>query len=425
MRTQMVQARNIAVIGTLDTKGKEIGFVRDLLAARGHRPVLIDAGIRGAPQVSADVTREAVAAAAGTTLDELLARGDKGAAVQAMARGLAAVVAKLRGEGRLDAALAIGGAQGSMIAAQALQELPVGVPKLLVSVIANGQTTFGPFVGTRDVLVMHSVADILGLNRLTRKVLTEAAGAIAGMAEIAGPEAETPRPTIALTMAGVTTAAAMRLREALDGLGYEVVAFHCNGIGAKAMEDMVEAGELDGIVDLSPHDVPDGLFGGIMPAHADRLRAPVRHGVPLVFVPGAADFILYGPFEQLSTELKARPLVRHNAIHTHVRATRAEMAAVGRFVGERLRGGRGSSRVVVPMRGFSQLNVAGGPLHDPEADSGFLAGLRAALAGNTQSGVEIIEADLHINDETFADMLANQIDQMVAARRQSPREQQS
>lgn len=405
--------KKIVIIGTLDTKGAELGFLRDLIVQRGHRPIVVDVGIRGAAQIAADLSRDEVAAAAGQTLAGLLARGDKNAAVEAMGAGLTKLLLRIHGEGGLDAVLAIGGAQGSMIAAPALQSLPVGVPKMLLSVIANGQAMFGPFVGTCDVMVMHSVADILGLNRITRKVLAEAAGAVVGMAETAVPDGEADRPTIALTMAGVTTPCAMRLRAALEARGYEVVAFHCNGIGAKAMEDMAAAGQVQGIIDLSPHDIGGLLFGGLMRAYPDRLRSQAQAGVPVVFVPGSADFILLGPYDQMPAEMQQRKLVRHNPIHTHVRANRAEMRAVGAFVGERLGESRGPVAVMLPLKGFSQLNIEGGPLFDPQADAGFAEGLGQALPAQTQAPFEIVEVPHHVNDPAFADAVAARIASMV------------
>lgn len=230
---------------------------------------------------------------------------------------------------------------------------------------------------------MHSVADILGLNIITRQVLAEAAGAVVGMAEMAlGPQT-TDRPTVAMTMAGVTTACVMRARELFESWGYEVIAFHCSGIGAKAMEELANAGKLHGILDLSPHDIGGFLRGGLMQASPDRLEAVGRRGVPIVFVPGGIDFILYGPLDSVAPAMLKRKYVVHNPIHTHVRAIRAEKSDAGRFVAERL----------------SQLNIRGGPPFDPQADQGFIEGLTAAGAGR----LAIAEMDMHINEPAFAD----------------------
>ncbi|MCY4070866.1 MAG: Tm-1-like ATP-binding domain-containing protein [Chloroflexi bacterium] len=398
-------AKSIIVIGTLDTKGQEIAFVRDLIAERGHQPVVVDSGVLGEPAIEATISRHGVAAAAGTSIEAVLARGDKNNAISTMAQGVTAIASRLHAEGKLDGVIALGGVQGTVIGTAAMRGLPVGVPKVMVSTVANGQATFGPFVGTKDITIMHSVADILGLNIITRQVLAEAAGAVVGMAELAlGPQTR-DRPTVAMTMAGVTTTCVMRARELFEDWGYEVIAFHCNGIGAMAMEELADAGQLQGILDLSPHDIGGYLRGGLMQSSPDRLEAVSRRGVPIVFVPGGIDFILYGPFQSIAPKMLERKYVVHNPIHTHVRANRAEMADAGRFVAERLSQTTGPAAVMIPRRGFSQLNTKGGPLFDPQADQGFIEGLRAADAGK----LTVTELDMHINEPAFAEAVSTEL----------------
>ena len=401
--------KNIIVIGTLDTKGQEIAFVRDLIANRGHQPVVIDSGIQGEPAIEPAISRHEVAAAAETAIEDILAAGDKNNAISTMARGVASISARLHAEGKLDAVIALGGVQGTVIGTAAMRALPVGVPKVMVSTVANGQATFGPFVGTKDITIMHSVADILGLNIITRQILAEAAGAVVGMTELAlGPQ--TPdRPTVAMTMAGVTTACVMRARELFEAWGYEVIAFHCNGIGAKAMEELADAGQLQGILDLSPHDIGGYLRGGLMQASPDRLEAVSRQGLPIVFVPGGIDFILYGPLQSIAPEILERRYVVHNPIHTHVRANQAEMSDAGRFVAERLSQTTGPATVMIPQRGFSQLNIKGGPLYDPEADQGFIEGLTSAGAGQ----LTLTELDMHINEPAFAEAVSTELHSLM------------
>ena len=403
--------KSIIVIGTLDTKGQEIAFVRDLIAERGHQPVVIDSGILGEPAIQPTISRREVAAAAAASIEELLAAGDKNSAISAMAKGVTSIAAALHAEGKLHGVIALGGVQGTVIGTAAMRALPVGVPKVMVSTVANGQATFGPFVGTKDIAIMHSVADILGLNIITRQVLAEAAGAVIGMAELAlGPQT-TDRPTVAMTMAGVTTACVMRARELFEAWGYEVIAFHCNGIGAKAMEELADAGQLQGILDLSPHDIGGYLRGGLMQASPDRLESVSRRGLPIVFVPGAIDFILYGPLQSIAPTMRERKHVVHNPIHTHVRANRAEMAEAGRFVAQRLGRTAGPATVVIPRRGFSQLNIEGGPLFDPQADQGFLEGLTAAGEGR----LAIVELDMHINEPAFAEAVGAELRSLMQA----------
>jgi uncharacterized protein (UPF0261 family) len=405
--------KQIVLLGTLDTKGPEIQFAKNLIERRGHVAVVIDCGIMGEPYFVAAVSRQEVAAAAGTTLAKIIARGEKNAAIQTMTAGSTAIVKRLHAAGRLDGILALGGGQGTVMGTAVMQALPFGVPKVMLSAVANGQTAFGPFIGARDITIIHSVADVLGLNIITRRVITEAVGAITGMVEIDFAETGSGRPAIAMTTAGVTTLCAMRARDVLDSKGYEVIAFHCNGIGAKAMEELAEAGLLAGILDISPHDITDYLFGGIFPAFPDRMEATCRLGIPQVVVPGTTDFILYAGIDSVPPAMLERKYVIHNPIHTHVRANHEEMAAVGRFIAERLVRSTGPAEVIIPKRGFTALNTAGGPMYDPQSDSGFAEGLSATLGQAGAHRVRVEEIDRHINDPEFAETLATRIDTLV------------
>jgi uncharacterized protein (UPF0261 family) len=405
--------KQIVLLGTLDTKGLEFQFAEQLIKKRGHCPVVIDCGVMGKPHFNPTITRHTVAAAADTTIADILARADKNYAIHTMTVGAAATVRTLYQKGQLDGILALGGGQGTIIGTTVMQTLPFGVPKVMVSAVANGQTAFGPFVGTRDMTIIHSVADVLGLNQITRRVIAEGVGAVTGMVEMDIEDPAEERPAIAMTTAGVTTPCATHARELLEARGYEVIAFHCNGIGAKAMEELAEAGKLAGVLDISPKDIPDLLFGGIFPADKDRMKATCRLGIPQVVVPGTTDFILYGAVGSIPPDILKRAHVIHNPIHTHVRATREETAAVGRFIAERLSHSTGPAEVLIPNRGFTQLNVEGGPMYDPEADRGFLQGLSHELIRTGARHVKIEEFDLHINDAAFAETIADRIDAMI------------
>jgi uncharacterized protein (UPF0261 family) len=406
----------IVLIGTLDTKGPELQFVRQLIEKRGHTTVTIDCGIMGEPYFEPTVNRQKVAAAADTTIEDILARKDKNFAIHTMAVGTTKLVKKMFRDKRLDGVMSLGGGQGTIMGTRVMQSLPFGVPKVMVSAIANGQTAFGPFVGIRDLTIIHSVADLLGLNKVTRHVLAEGAGAVIGMVETDFSDMPSDRPTIAMTTAGVTTGCAMHVRDLLDSRGYDVIAFHCNGIGAQAMEELAADGQLDGILDISPKDIPDLLFGGIFPASPHRMEATCRRGIPQIIVPGTCDFILHAGVETLSPDILKRKHVIHNPIHTHVRATHDEMVDVGRFIAEKLSYSKGPAQVLIPKRGFTQLNIEGGPMFDPDADSGFLKGINAELKKTGAQNVAVEEFDMHINDSRFAEILANRIDAMVKAR---------
>jgi len=395
-------AKHIVIVGTLDTKELEVSYLKDLIEKRGHVPVIVDCGLMKDPSFEPGISRHAVAKAADTSIAEILKTGDKNHAIRTMTRGAVKTVVGLHAQGNLDGIISLGGIQGTVIGTTVMQALPFGVPKVMISAVANGKATFGPFVGIRDIMILHSVADVLGLNAVTRRVLAEGAGAVVGMVEMGWDSGDASRPAVALTSAGVTTPCANRARELLEDLGYEVIAFHCNGIGAQAMEEIADAGKLAGIFDLSPHDITDYLFGGIMPATANRLQASCRRGVPQVVAPGCADIVLYGPVADIPAEILKRKYVIHNPIHTHVKANYREMFEPGQFIAERLGRSKGYATVLVPSRGFSQLNRAGGPIYEPESDAGFLEGLSEGFkkAPSKKAAVKVV--DLHINDPEFA-----------------------
>lgn len=389
---------NILVIGTLDTKGPETGFVRDEVVKRGHIPLVIDPGILGQPAIPADISRERVARAGGHELADLVATGDKQHCQQAMIDGLVQVVSGLYGEGQVDGVVAVGGAQGTAMATAAMRALPVGIPKVMVSTVACGQTTFGPYVGTKDITMIHSVADILGLNRVTERILGQAAAAVIAMASIegaAGAESE----LVAITQAGITTPGVMGVKDQLEGLGFEVIAFHCNGIGGQAMEELILDGVVKGVIDFSPHEIADRLYGGLMPAMPGRLEAAGKVGIPQIVTPGATDILLHGRPEEVPEALRNRACVQHTPTHTHVRTSAEEMAAVARFIAERLNAANGPRAVLVPTRGFSMLNREGQVLYDEASNDAFADAMEQVLSPD----VELIKVSSHINDRAFAD----------------------
>jgi uncharacterized protein (UPF0261 family) len=406
-------AKHIVVVATLDTKELEVRYVRDLIEKRGHIPVIIDCGVMKDPSFEPTISRHAVAEAAGTSIAQILKKADKNHAIGTMTQGAVATAKALYEKGNLDGIISMGGIQGTVIGTTVMQALAFGLPKVMISAVANGRATFGPFVGIRDIMIMHSVADVLGLNAVTRRVLAEGVGAVVGMVEMDYDSDDASKPAVALTSAGVTTPCANHARELLEGLGYEVIAFHCNGIGAQAMEEMADAGELAGIFDLSPHDITDYLFGGIMPANAKRLQASCRRGVPQVIAPGCADIVLYGPLEDIPADILKRKYVIHNPIHTHVKANRTEMFELGQFIAERLGQSKGYATVLVPGRGFSQLNRAGGPIYEPESDAGFLEGLEAGFKKSPSDRATIKVVDMHINDPEFAETAVKELHGLI------------
>jgi len=393
----------IALIGTLDTKGDEIAYVRERLDALGVRPVVIDSGILGDPGTSADVTREEVARAAGYELEDVQSAGSRGAAVELMEQGVRAVCLRLWLEGRLHGVLCLGGAEGALLGAAGMRALPVGVPKLIVTPSASGRRAFGPFVGESDVLVMHSVVDILGLNPIARAVFDNAAAAVAGMAREAGrPLQDLSSRSVGITMLGHTTPAVMRIRASLEQAGHEPVIFHANGVGGPAMEKLIEAGALAGVIDYTLSELANSILDGLHATGPDRLRVAGARGLPQVVVPGCVDFFNQGAPDTLPAEYQARKSYYHNPVATLVRLEPDEMAELGRVVAERLNEARGPVRVVAPTLGFSLADVKGGDLWFPEADAAFLDALGASLRPDIQ--LELV--DTHVNDPEFADLVA-------------------
>jgi uncharacterized protein (UPF0261 family) len=403
----------VVLLGTLDTKGKEYDYLRDRLREQGVDVVLVDAGVFE-PQIQPDVPREEVAAAAGADVAALGQAGDRGAAVDAMGRGAGEIVRRLHEEGRLDGVLCVGGSGNSSIAAQAVRVLPVGVPKLIVSTLASGDTR--PYVGATDVTMTYSVVDISGLNRISERILANAAGAIAGMAKVAVPESDGGRPLIGATMFGVTTPAVTRARERLEELGYEVLVFHATGTGGQSMEALARGGFLAGVLDLTTTELADDLVGGVLSAGPDRLEAAGELGLPQVVSLGALDMVNFGPRETVPEQFEGRNLYVHNPTVTLMRTTPEECAELGRRIARKLSAATGPTALFVPLKGVSMIATEGGPFHDREADEALFAALREDLGDH----VEVHELDLDVNDPEFADAMANRLHELMQTLEASP-----
>jgi uncharacterized protein (UPF0261 family) len=398
----------VVLVGTLDTKGLEYGFLRDRLVEAGVDVLLVDCGVLGEPLVAADVDREAVARAAGADHAALAAAGDRGAAVDAMGRGAAAVLARLHAEGRVDGVAAVGGSGNSSIAAQAMRDLPVGVPKLIVSTVASGDTR--PYVGAVDVTMMYSVVDISGINQISAQILTNAAGAIAGMAQAQVPTRAGERPLIGATMFGVTTPCVTRARERLEELGYEVLVFHATGTGGQSFEALATGGYLVGALDVTTTELADDLVGGVLSAGPERLEAVGRARIPQVVSLGALDMVNFGPRETVPERFEARNLYVHNPTITLMRTTPEEMAELGRRIARKLNGAAGPTVLFVPLRGVSAIDVEGQPFHDAEADQALFDALRA---GVDREKVEVHEVDADVNDPAFATAMADRLHELI------------
>jgi len=400
----------VALLGTFDTKGHEYAFLCDRVREHGVETLLIDAGINEPVGIDPDVSRFEVAAAGGADVAQLADAGDRGAAVDAMARGAAVLVPRLHGKGCLDALVGLGGSGGSAIATTAMRALPVGVPKLMVSTLASGDTR--PYVGAVDVTMMYSVVDISGVNSISARIMSNAAAAIAGMAGATLPHIE-HRPLVGATMFGVTTPCVTRARERLEELGYEVLVFHATGTGGLSMEALIAGGFLAGVLDVTTTELADELVGGVLSAGPERLEAAGRTGVPQVVSLGALDMVNFGPRETVPPQFERRNLYVHNPTVTLMRTTAEECGELGRTIGKKLTAATGPVAVFVPLRGVSMIDVDGQPFRDAEADEALFGGLRDSL----DSGIEVHELDLDVNDDRFADAMANRLHELIEAAR--------
>jgi uncharacterized protein (UPF0261 family) len=401
----------VVIVGTLDTKGDELGFVRDVLAREGLETLVIDAGSVGPPGFAPDVDRAEVFRRAGTSWEAVRARGDRGHAVGEAARGLAAIAADLAARGEIEGIIGIGGSAGTTIGTAAMRALPFGMPKVMVSTLASGQTR--PYVGGSDLVMVHPVADLSGLNRLTRTALRNAALALAGMVKASPARvgttgaADCDRPLVAATMFGVTTPCVDRARRSLEAHGLEVVVFHATGVGGQAMEGLVRDGHVAGLLDLTTTELADELVGGILSAGPERLEAGIRHKIPQVVSTGALDMVNFGPLSTVPERFAGRRFHVHNPSVTLMRTTAEENAELGRRMAAVL--GRATAPVVllIPQRGVSALDAPGQPFHDPEADAALFDALTRGLDGHPW--VRVVLRDEHINDPAFADAAAAEL----------------
>jgi uncharacterized protein (UPF0261 family) len=398
----------VVLVGTLDTKGGEYSFFRDRVREHGPEVLLVDVGIYE-PTIEPDVGRDEVARAGGADAHALADAGDRGAAVAAMARGAEAVVARLHAEGRLDGIAALGGSGGSSIATAAMRALPVGVPKLMVSTLASGDTR--PYVGAVDVTMMYSVVDISGVNSVSARIIANAAGAIAGMAAAQVPSLE-QRPLVGASMFGVTTPCVTRARERLEELGYETLVFHATGTGGQSLEALVRGGYLAGVLDVTTTELADELVGGVLSAGPDRLEAAGAAGVPQVVSLGALDMVNFGPRDTIPERFAARTFYVHNPTVTLMRTTPDECAELGRRIGRKLSAAGGPTALFVPLKGVSMIAVEGQPFYDRDADGALLAGLHETLAEE----VEVHELDTDINDPAFAVAMTDRLHELIGGR---------
>jgi uncharacterized protein (UPF0261 family) len=393
--------KTIAVLATLDTKGKEAEFLRQCIVDFGDRALLIDTGVVGVPQAAADYSRDDVARSGGTEINLLQKNPTREAAAPVMAKGATEILLRLVGEKRIHGVLAIGGTQGTTLSTRAMRALPYGFPKVMLSTMASGNVA--PWVDIKDITMIFSVADILGLNRFSRRMLSNAAAAVCGMAELSADDIKGERPLVAVTTVGITTKAAMNAVKILEQAGYETIVFHAIGAGGRAMEQMMKEGIIGAVLDLATIEVSNEMFHALLAGGPERLTVAGKLGLPQVICPGAVEVLVYGEPETVPEPFCRRTLIRHSPQITDVRLNGDEMASVGKEMAKRLSHTRGDAVFLIPRAGFDSYAVAGQGFHDPSADNAFLDALKKNLSPN----VKIIERDLAIEDEAFSSEAAH------------------
>ena len=397
----------VLLLGTFDTKGAEYAFVRAAIQRRGNDVLTMDLGILGGspdPDFPVDIPASRVAGAGGASLDQLRQRRDRGSAVQVMQEGARVLIRALWAERRFAGVLGLGGGGGTAMITAAMRELPVGVPKLMVSTMASGQVA--PYVDVKDITMRYSVVDLAGLNPVSARILSNAAGAICGMLAGTDDAAGAPaRPMLAASMFGVTTPCVSAARTRLEAAGYDVLVFHATGSGGRAMEGLIDDGYFAGVLDVTTTEWCDEVVGGVLSAGPERLSAAGRKGLPQVVSVGALDMVNFGPESSVPERFRGRTLYRHNDSVTLMRTTAAECREIGRRIAGQLSRAAGPVILMLPLRGVSMLDAEEQPFHDPEADRALFASLRE----HAGPSVVVREIDRHINDPEFAEALADEL----------------
>jgi uncharacterized protein (UPF0261 family) len=392
--------KTVVIVGALDTKGDDFRFVRELIEARGLATVVVDFGVMGAPSLEPDVRREEVAAAGDGDLARMASGDHKDEAMAAMAAGLTEVVRRLHAEGRLDGILGMGGSGGTSVATMAMRALPIGIPKLMVSTMGGGDVS--AFAGTKDVTFMPSVVDVAGLNRISRRIYANAAGAIAGMVTTDVPPAPAERPLIVASMFGNTTAAVGHAQGIVEAAGYEVLVFHATGTGGRTMEGLIADGYVAASLDITTTELADEVCGGVLSAGPERCLAASRAGIPAVIVPGCVDMANFGGLDTVPDRYRDRNLYAWNPNITLMRTTVAENRRIGGLIAAAANAATAPVAILLPLRGVSMLDSEGQRFWDPEADAACFDAIRSGVG----SGVPVIEFDANINDEAFSGRVA-------------------
>ncbi|MFV1968749.1 MAG: Tm-1-like ATP-binding domain-containing protein [Pirellulaceae bacterium] len=399
---------SVYLLATLDTKGPDAAFLRDRLQQLGLKVMVVDTGCLGESSIEADISREDLFRAAGTSLQAMRDLGDRGQAVTNAAAGAAGLVRQAFHRGEVDGVIGLGGSAGTTIGTAAMRELPLGVPKLMVSTLASGQVR--PYVGDKDILMLNSVVDIAGINCISRRILGEAAASMAGMVEYRLPAvAGDDKTLVAATMFGVTTPCVQRARAILEDAGFEVLVFHATGNGGQAMESLISEGLIAGVLDITTTELADEIVGGILSAGPGRLTAASRRGIPQVVSVGATDMVNFGPRETVPEAFRERKIHQHNPTVTLMRTTPEENARIGAEIGRKVAASQGPAVILLPLQGVSAIDKTGQSFDDPTARDALFDGVR-----QNRGSIELIELDNHINDDAFAETAAHKLLELMS-----------
>lgn len=396
----MTHSPTVLLVAAMDTKGEEAQFIKRCLESAGVSVLILDGGIMGTSPFPVAVTREEVAKASGEELSAIQGLGHEGEAMSAMVRGAVRRALSLYEHGRISGVIGLGGSMGTTLGTGVMRALPLGFPKVMISTMASRDTR--PFVGTKDILMLHSVCDLSGLNRMTRMFLRNGALALAGMVTGKTDAPPADRPLVTLSTLGTSETCAVNIRGLLHEQGYEVVTFHTVGSGGEAMEELIRTEKVSGVVELSMHELMDHRFGGDYDAGPERGRAALRAAIPTVLVPGNIDFLVSGPESRARERFPGRRLHVHNAAITVVRSERSEIIELARVLAGMCNEAGGPLALMIPLKGFSAFDRSGGPLHDPEGPALFAETLREGLHGD----VALSCLPYHINDAPFAEAVA-------------------
>lgn len=396
--------KTVGVIGAFDTKGQEFAFLKSEIEKHGCKTFMINVGVLGEGPFKSDVSADKIALAGGSTLEKLVAEKDRGVAMDVMTHGAAVVAKELYDQGKFDGMISMGGSGGAVVGTSAMRALPVGVPKVMVTTVASGDVK--SYVGTTDITMMPSIVDVSGLNRISRSIFINAAGAICGMvsAEKSAAEGE-EKPLIGATMFGNTTRAVDHARQILEDKGYEVLVFHATGTGGRTMEMLVDSGFISGVLDMTTTEWADEVCGGVLSAGKTRLEAAAKAGIPQVVTPACIDMCNFWAPETIPAKFKDRLLYKWNPNITLMRTTPEENAEMGKIFAEKLNMAKGPVAFFVPMGGFSEVDFPEKPFWWPEANQAFLDALKA----NLRPDIPVILSDLDVNNPEFSGMVAEKL----------------